>query len=178
MGHQDTLFLIPTQYNDLEINQRAQLYHQYIKYNNNVPWDERINALKKIPVEGEIFRTCPDRSWGPPSLLFNGYRVFPGVKSGRGVTLTPHPLLVPWSWKGTAIPLLHLWAVRPVQSLSACTRVHITFIFTSTCGKQMLWILTCVGIRYLIPHCTNEECVWALLPEEWQNISASSYCVI
>ena len=22
---------------------------------------------------------------------------FPGVKSGRGVTLTPHPLLVPWS---------------------------------------------------------------------------------
>jgi len=22
---------------------------------------------------------------------------FPGVKSGRGVTLTPHPLLVPWA---------------------------------------------------------------------------------
>jgi len=22
---------------------------------------------------------------------------FSGVKSGRGVTLTPHPLLVPWS---------------------------------------------------------------------------------
>ena len=22
---------------------------------------------------------------------------FPGAKSGRGVTLTPHPLLVPWS---------------------------------------------------------------------------------
>jgi hypothetical protein len=28
----------------------------------------------------EIFRTCPDRPWGPPSLLYNGYRVFPGVK--------------------------------------------------------------------------------------------------
>jgi hypothetical protein len=27
---------------------------------------------------GEIFR--PDRPWGPPSLLYNGYRVFPGVK--------------------------------------------------------------------------------------------------
>jgi len=27
----------------------------------------------------------------------------------------------------TAIPLLPLWAVRPVQSLSACTRVHFTF---------------------------------------------------
>ena len=22
---------------------------------------------------------------------------FPGIKNGRGVTLTPHPLLVPWS---------------------------------------------------------------------------------
>jgi len=38
---------------------------------------------------------------------------FPGVKGGRGVTLTPHPLLVPWSRKGRAIPLLPLWAVRP-----------------------------------------------------------------
>ena len=35
---------------------------------------------------------------------------FPGVKSGRGVTLTPHPLLVPLSWKGRAITLLPLWA--------------------------------------------------------------------
>ena len=26
-----------------------------------------------------------------------------------------------------AIPLLPLWAVRPVQSLSACTRAHLTF---------------------------------------------------
>jgi len=40
---------------------------------------------------GEIFRTCPDRPWGPPSLLYNGYRVFPGVKSGRGLRLNPHP---------------------------------------------------------------------------------------
>ena len=81
-----------------------------------------------IPVSARfIFRTSPDRPWGPPSLLYNGYRVFPGVKSGRGVTLNPHPLLVPWSWKGRAIPLLPLWAIRPVQSLSDCTRVHFTF---------------------------------------------------
>jgi len=51
---------------------------------------------------------------------------FPGLKSGRGVTLTPHPLLVLWPRKGTAIPL-PLWGVRPVQSLSACTRVTFTF---------------------------------------------------
>jgi hypothetical protein len=47
---------------------------------------------------------------------------FPGVKSGRGVTLAPHPLLVSWSWKCRAIPLLPLWAVQPVENISACTR--------------------------------------------------------
>ena len=52
---------------------------------------------------------------------------FPEVKSGRGVTLTLHPLLVPWSWESRAIPLLPLWTVWPVQSLSACTRGHFTF---------------------------------------------------
>ena len=31
-----------------------------------------------------------------------------GVKSGRDVTLTPNPLLVPWSRKSRAIPLLRL----------------------------------------------------------------------
>jgi len=61
---------------------------------------------------------------------------FPGVKGGRGVTLTPHPLLVPWSWKSKAIPLLPLWAVKPVQSLSACTRVHFTFTFYTFWNAQ------------------------------------------
>jgi hypothetical protein len=32
------------------------------------------------PGGDEIFSTCPDRPWGPPSLLYNGYRVFPGGK--------------------------------------------------------------------------------------------------
>ena len=30
---------------------------------------------------GEIYRICPDRSWGPPSLLYNGYLVFSGDKT-------------------------------------------------------------------------------------------------
>ena len=37
-------------------------------------------------------------------------------------------LLVPWSRKSRAITLFPLWPVRPVQSLSACTRVHFTFL--------------------------------------------------
>ena len=56
-----------------------------------------------------------------------GTESFPGVKSCRVVTLTPHPLLVPWSRKSRAIPLLPLWAVQPVQSLGGCTRVQFTY---------------------------------------------------
>jgi hypothetical protein len=41
------------------------------------------------PGGGEIFRTCPDRPWGPPSLLYNGYRVFPGGKVRRGRDADP-----------------------------------------------------------------------------------------
>ena len=41
---------------------------------------------------GEIFRTCPDRPWGPPSLLYNGYRVFPGGKERPGRDADPSPL--------------------------------------------------------------------------------------
>ena len=58
-----------------------------------------------------------------------GTRSFPGIKIGRGVTLTPDLLLALWSRKSRAIPLLPLWAVGPVQSLSACTRVHFTFTY-------------------------------------------------
>jgi len=40
---------------------------------------------------GRYFRTCPDRLWGPPSLLYSGNRAFPRVKRpGRYVDHTPH----------------------------------------------------------------------------------------
>ena len=60
-------------------------------------------------------RFSPPVRTGPgahPASCTKGTGSFLGVKSGRGVTLTPHPLLVPWSWKSRTIPLLPLWAVR------------------------------------------------------------------
>ena len=41
---------------------------------------------------GEIFRTPPDRLWGPPSFLHNWYRVFPGGKTAGA-----------WRWRPTPI---------------------------------------------------------------------------
>jgi hypothetical protein len=80
-----------------------------------------------------------------PASCTMGTGSFLGVKSGWGLTLTPHPLLVPWSRKGRTIPLFPLWAVRPVQSLSASTRVDFTFfLLIDKCGctwKEYLVII-------------------------------------
>jgi len=50
-------------------------------------------------------QTCPGAH---PALCTMGTGFFLGVKSGRSVTLTPYSLLVPWSRKSRAIPLLTL----------------------------------------------------------------------
>jgi len=43
------------------------------------------------PAGGEIFRSCPDRPWDPPTLMYNGYRVFPGGKERPGRDADPSP---------------------------------------------------------------------------------------
>ena len=72
-------------------------------------------------------------------------RSVPGLYRGKerpGHEADTSPLLVPWSRKSRSIPLLPLWAVRPVESLSACTRVQFTFYhFTwkvNTC--RQIWL--------------------------------------
>jgi hypothetical protein len=55
---------------------------------------------------------------------------FPGVKCGRGVLLTTHPLLVPRSWKSRAIPVPTLWATTgPVTGL-----LYLYFYFHIICN--------------------------------------------
>jgi hypothetical protein len=43
------------------------------------------------PGEGEIFRTRSDRPWGPPALLYNGKRVFPGGEAAGAWSEQPPP---------------------------------------------------------------------------------------
>jgi hypothetical protein len=75
---------------------------------------------------GEIFHTYPDRLRGPPSLLYNGYRTFPGDKGGRGVMLTTHPLLVPRLRKSWDIPPLTLWVLLGLRRSSLYPPLVIT----------------------------------------------------
>jgi hypothetical protein len=78
----------------------------------------------RIPVGARFLAPVQTGPGAHPTPFTMGSGSFPRAKSGWGVTLNTHALLVPWLWKSRALPLLPLWAVRPVQSLSACTRVH------------------------------------------------------
>jgi len=101
------------------------------------------------PGGGEIFCTCPDRPWGPPSLLYNGYRVFPGGKGWLGCDADPSP---PSSAVGHERVELYLYspygpyglcgASVPVQGCTLpfiiatnCTCVHILSLF---CYKSLM----------------------------------------
>ena len=58
-----------------------------------------------------------------PASCTMGTGSFPGVKSGRGVTLTPSPPSSAVGHERVELNLYSpLWTVWPVQSLSACTR--------------------------------------------------------
>ena len=59
-------------------------------------------------IESRWGRDFPLVQTGPgahPASCKMGTGSFPGVKCGRGVLLTTNHLLVPRSWKSTAIPL-------------------------------------------------------------------------
>jgi hypothetical protein len=77
------------------------------------------------PGAGEVFRTRPDRPWGPPSLLYNGYRVsFPGVKRpGRGLNHPPSSI-------EEIKEIVELYFCSPSGLLSPVLRKSFTFTFT------------------------------------------------
>jgi hypothetical protein len=72
----------------------------------------------RIPVGGEIFRTRPDRPWGPPSLLYNGYRVFHGGKTAGEWFWPPTPFWRRREW-------VELYLYSPSRPLVACYRVTL-----------------------------------------------------
>ena len=74
-------------------------YIFYLFHRNQSP-DSSVSIVTRYELEspgieswwGEIFRTRPDRLWGLPSLLYNGYRVFPGLKAAGAWRWPPIPI--------------------------------------------------------------------------------------
>ena len=108
------------------------------------------------PGGGEIFRTCPDRPWGPPSLLYNGYQVFPRGKERPGRDADPLP---PSSAVGHERVELYLYSpygpyglYRASVPLQGCT-LHLLF----TLLFYGLHSPTCFGLIYLHGHSITKE---------------------
>jgi len=106
------------------------------------------------PGGGEIFRTCPDRPWYPPSLLYNGYRAFPGGKErpGRDPELSP-----PSSAVGHERVELYLYSpygpyglYRASVPVQGCTLL-LPFISKSRTKARLQNILFCfcLSLQYL-----------------------------
>ena len=116
------------------------------------------------PSGGRDFPHLSRPALGPTQPPVQWYRVFPRGKERPGRDADPSPLLVPWWWKGRAIPLLPLWAVRPLQSLSVCTRVHFTLPQCPYKGELYLtsvpvqgctlpYFSACTRVHFTLPQC-------------------------
>ena len=87
------------------------------------------------PGGGEAFRTCPDRPWGAPSLLYNGHWVFPGgrCKERPGRDADPSP---PSSAIGHERVELYLYSpygpyglYRASVPVQGCTLPYFTLLY-------------------------------------------------
>ena len=135
----------------------------------------------------------------------------PGLSRGKERTerdFDPSFFLVPWSRKSRAISLLTLWAVQPVQSLSACTvqlylysphgpyglyraSVPVQYSYTSTPPMDRTACTVSVPLQYTYTStppmdctdCTEPQCLYSrakpLLPL-WavQPVQSLSACTI
>ena len=106
------------------------------------------------PGGGEIFRTCPDRPWGPPSLLYNGYRVFPGCKERPGCDADPSPPSSPVGHERVELYLYSPYGpyglYRASVPVQGCT-LRVTIRITNRCDSLyyvfisffLVFFLTC-----------------------------------
>jgi hypothetical protein len=95
----------------------------------------RLMVLGSNTDDNKIFHACPDRTWGPSSLPYNGYRVFCGRQAaGRSFN---HPTLSNDEAKES-------------KDLYFYTPSGTSWIF-------LLWILPLHRLRYLLSFFSNRQ---------------------
>ena len=101
------------------------------------------------PGGGKIFR-CPDRPWGPPCLLYNGCRVFPGVKERPERDADPSPpssAVVKKEQSYTSTPPVPYDLYRASVPVQECTLICLSTIYQYS---------TIIG--YLVRQATRYSC--------------------
>jgi len=120
-------------------------------------WNLSGRSGDRIPVGARFSAPIQTGSGAHPASCTMGTRSFAGVKSVRGVRVTPHPLLVPWSWKSRAIPLI------PFMGRTACTEpqclykgalyFYFTDIFSSIKNARSSFRRCQVQRCFVLTHC-------------------------
>jgi len=105
----------------------------------------------RIPVETR-FSACPDWPWGPPSLLYNGYRVFPGGKVWPAHTADHSPpsnaaVVEEYSYT-TTHPLGH---TRPIMG-----SFYLYLFFTNS--RRNITQIMCFIRKYEMEQVTPSKC--------------------
>jgi hypothetical protein len=106
-----------------------------------------------------------------------GIMSFPGVKSDRGVTLTPHPFMVPLIMKEQSYTSTPPMGLTVYKNLSAYTRMHFTFTFTNqdTPYIEKLKISFVHHVKYVFVM-TDTKMTWRIHKEEIDG-KAFSTCI-
>jgi hypothetical protein len=122
------------------------------------------------PGGGEIFRTCPNQPWDPPSLLYNGYQVFPGGKErpGRDTDPSPpssavgHERVEPYLYSPYGLYGLYRASV-PVQGCTL-TFMSFTLLMKLTTHPCLAPMLRMCGVILPFPIYTFTACIGTTLP--------------
>ena len=89
---------------------------------------------------------------------------FPGVKYGRGVLPTTHPLLVPRSWMSRAVPLPTLWATpQACNGKTLPFYVYVCIYYVCVCVCIYIYIYMELAVElinqrsiYIVTYLTNK----------------------
>ena len=113
------------------VSKYGYLYKQemYVKITKTITSEVQLQVLPTYganPGGGQIFRTRPDRPWGPSNLLYNRYRFCPGGRAARA-----------WHWPPTprsseVKERVELYLYAPSRPFWPVLRWTLRFAFTFT----------------------------------------------
>ena len=115
-----------------------------------------------IPVVARFPALVQTNPGAHPASCTMGTGSFPGVKSGRGVILTPHPLLVPLVMKQQS------YTSTPPMGRTACTEPLCLYK-----GDLYLYLLSLATMYKKYPYISNYHPLGCCSPVGWQKLTGN-----